>query len=379
MAAAGDRRVKTLRLGVAAAVVDGAIVPGDVSIADERIAEVGLRPAGGGTAVPGLIDLQVNGFGGVDFLTDADDEAWRQAAERLRAAGVTAFQPTLITAPPAAVREALERAARLQQAAGAGARILGVHLEGPFLAPKRLGTHPAEHRREPDLRLLRDYLGRGPVTMLTLAPELDGAWALVDELADRGVVVSLGHSVASAAVADAAFDRGARAVTHVLNAMSPIAAREPGLAGAALARDDVTVLSIVDGVHLAEDTVRLVWRAAAGRLAVTSDAIAAAAMGDGAYALGTVRVEVRDGRATSAGGAIAGGVGTVADALRRLVELGAPLEQAVAAATGIPARLLGRDDVGTLRPGARADIAVLDGELLVERVLLAGADREAVA
>jgi len=379
VAAAGDRRVKTLRLGVAAAVVDGAIVPGDVSIADERIAEVGLRPAGGGTAVPGLIDLQVNGFGGVDFLTDADDEAWRQAAERLRAAGVTAFQPTLITAPPAAVREALERAARLQQAAGAGARILGVHLEGPFLAPKRLGTHPAEHRREPDLRLLRDYLGRGPVTMLTLAPELDGAWALVDELADRGVVVSLGHSVASAAVADAAFDRGARAVTHVLNAMSPIAAREPGLAGAALARDDVTVLSIVDGVHLAEDTVRLVWRAAAGRLAVTSDAIAAAAMGDGAYALGTVRVEVRDGRATSAGGAIAGGVGTVADALRRLVELGAPLEQAVAAATGIPARLLGRDDVGTLRPGARADIAVLDGELLVERVLLAGADREAVA
>jgi N-acetylglucosamine-6-phosphate deacetylase len=364
--------VSARRLGVAAAVVDGVQLAGDVAVADGRILEVGLAPAGRGTAVAGFVDLQVNGFGGVDFLTDADDDAWRLAAGRLVAAGVTAFQPTLITAPEPAVADALRRAARLRGAGATGAEILGVHLEGPFISGERLGAHPGEHRRNPALALLRRQLEAGPVTMMTLAPELEGAGELIEELVRRGVVPSLGHTAASSAAARAAFERGARAVTHVFNAMTPVAGREPGVAGIALARDDVTVMCIVDGVHLADETVQLIARAARGRMALTSDAIAAAGKGDGDFALGTVTVRVRDGRATGPIGELAGGTGSVADAVRRLVELGSPLEDAVAAGTSVPARLLGRDDVGSLRPGARADVVVLDDELRVERVLLGG-------
>lgn len=360
------------RLGVAAAIVDGEIVAGDIAIADGRIAEVGLAGGGRGTAIPGLIDLQVNGFGGVDFLTDDDDDAWRLASERLLATGVTAYQPTLITAPVDAVLEGLARARRLQRNESAGARVLGVHLEGPFLSPDRLGTHPPEHRREPDHALLEQLMAAGPVSMVTLAPELDGAERLITALVERRIVVSLGHGAPSTRTAHTAFDRGARAITHVFNAMPPIAGREPGLAGAALARDDVNVLCIVDGVHLADETVRLVLACAGDRLVLTSDAIAAAGMDDGTYALGTVTVEVNDGRATRADGTLAGSVGTVADAIRRTVRLGATLQQAVAAATTGPARLLGRTDAGALRPGLPADVVVFDDDVRVARVLAAG-------
>jgi N-acetylglucosamine-6-phosphate deacetylase len=364
----------TRRLGVAAAIVDGERVDGDMAIADGRIAEVGLAsPAGSGVAVPGLIDLQVNGFGGIDFLTEDDDDAWRLAGERLLAAGVTAYQPTLITSPEAAVRAGLQRAARLRdQDTSTGARILGVHLEGPFLSPQKLGTHPAEHRRDPDMALQHRYLADGPVTMVTLAPELDGAMGLIDALVARGVVVSLGHTVAPAELARGAFERGARAVTHVFNAMAPVGGRDPGVAGTALARPDVTVMCIIDGVHLAEEVERLVLTAAGGRVVLTSDAMAAAGMGDGSFRLGTVGVDVRAGRATSADGTLAGGARTIADALRRTVELGVPLARAVAAATAVPARLLGRPDLGVIRPGAAADVVVLDDDLRATQVLKDG-------
>ncbi len=214
------------------------------------------------------------------------------------------------------------------------------------------------------------------MTTMTLAPELDGALELVDDLVATGVVASVGHSDATAAVAHAAFDRGASAATHVFNAMAPIAAREPGIAGAALARPDVTAMCIVDGVHLADETVSLLL-AAGDPLALTSDAIAAAGVGDGDFRLGPVAVEVRDGRALNADGGLAGGVGDVCDAVRRLVALGASLPRAVAAATAIPARLVGRDDLGSLRPGVRADIVVLDEDLAVERVVFDGKGVEA--
>jgi N-acetylglucosamine-6-phosphate deacetylase len=236
-----------------------------------------------------------------------------------------------------------------------------VHLEGPFLSPQRLGAHPAAHRRDPDVALLRELLGAGPVAMVTLAPELPGALDLIDELVSRGVVVSLGHSAATAEAAAAGFARGARSVTHVFNAMGGVTAREPGLAGAALADPGVAIMCIADGVHLADATLRLVAAAARGRLVLTTDAVAPA--GD---------VLVRDGRATLPDGTLAGGLGTPAEAVRRLVGLGVALPDAVDAASGAPARLLGRHDLGTLRPGARADVVVLDDDLAVRRVLVAG-------
>jgi N-acetylglucosamine-6-phosphate deacetylase len=360
------------RLGVAAAVVDGALVEGDVAVAAGAVVGAGLPGRGSGTAIPGLVDLQVNGFAGVDLLGAQDDDAWRRVARRLLRVGVTAWQPTLITAPSNVVLDALARASRLQRDGGGSARVLGAHLEGPFLAPARLGAHPAEHRRDPDPALLQAMLGAGPVSMVTLAPERAGAMSLIGTLARRGVVVSLGHTDATAAEATAAFARGATAVTHVFNAMGGIAAREPGVAGAALADPRVTVQCIADGVHVADDTLRVVLAAAAGRVALVSDSIAAAIASGGHHRLGEVAVHVRGGRATRADGTLAGGVGTVLDGIRRLAGLDVPLAEAVGAGTTVPARLLGRRDVGSLRAGAPADIVVLAGDLSIRRVLLAG-------
>jgi N-acetylglucosamine-6-phosphate deacetylase len=356
-----------MRLGVEAAIVDGALLAGDVDVADGAIAGVALAGPGRGIAVPGLVDLQVNGFGGVDFAA-ADAEGYRRAGEALLASGVTAFQPTLITAPEADLVAALGEVPPTP----IGPRLLGVHLEGPFLSPRRLGAHPAEARRDPDPALLTRLLDAGPVGYMTLAPELPGALELIDLLHARGIVVSCGHTDATAAEAGVAFDRGVGTITHVFNAMRPLSHRDPGIVGAALTREEVIVQAILDGHHLAEETARVVWRAAAGRVALVSDAIAATGLGNGRSRLGDVTVVVDDGVVRREDGVLAGSVLTMLQAVRNLHALDVPLVDAVAAATSVPARVLGRDDVGTLRPGGAADLVVLDDRLELRTVLVAG-------
>jgi N-acetylglucosamine-6-phosphate deacetylase len=361
-----------MRLGVEAALLEGALVPGDLAIANGSLAEVGLSGRNGrGIAVPGFVDLQVNGFGGVDFAA-ADTEGYRKAGEALLATGVTAFQPSFITAPESDLVEAL----RNVPSEPIGPRIIGAHLEGPFLSPQRLGTHPASARRDPDRALLERLLEAGPVTQVTLAPELDGAIELIDVIHEQGVVVSLGHSDATAAEADRAFDRGVRTVTHLFNAMRPFSHREPGLAGAALARDDVVVQVILDGKHLADATVQMIWKAAAGRVALVTDAVSATGVGDGQYRLGAVDLEVSDGVVRRASdGVLAGSVSTMLDGIRQLHDLGAPLADAVAAATAVPGRIASRPTA--LRPGGDADVVVLDDHLEIRAVFVGG--REVVA
>jgi len=359
-----------MRLGVGAALVDGTLVPGDVEVADGQIAAVGLESANGnGVASPGFVDLQVNGFAGVDFFS-ADAEGYRRAGKALLECGVTSYQPTFITSPEEELVAAL---AEVPQN-GVAPHVLGAHLEGPFISPERLGTHPAESRRDPDRALLERLLAAGPVSHVTLAPELPGAFELVDLLHERGVTVSGGHSDATAAEAREAFARGVKTVTHIFNAMRPFAAREPGLAGAALVTSDVVVQVILDGVHLADDTARLVWQAAAGRVAVVTDAIAAAHAGDGSYTLAGVDFEVEDGVARNADRALAGSTVCMIDAVRNLVALGASVESALAAATVQPARIAGRPELGTLAPGTTADVLVLDDSLDLRRVLVRGED-----
>ena len=359
-----------MRLGVSAAVVDGVLLRGDVELADGLIAAVGVENGNGsGIAIPGLVDLQVNGFGGVDFAA-ADGTAYRRAGEALLECGVTAFQPTLITAPEDELAAALAEIPR----DAIGPRVIGAHLEGPFLSPLRLGAHPVTARRDPDPALLGRLLAAGPVSEMTLAPELEGALELIDVLNARGVVVSCGHSDANAEQANRAFDRGAATVTHLFNAMRPLGHRDPGIAGAALARDDVIVQVILDGHHIAEETARVVWRAAAGRVALVSDAIAAAGVGDGSYRLGTVDVEVREGIARRGDGVLAGSSLTLIEAVRRLHGLGVPLAEAVGAATIVPARVARRPDLGALRPGAPADVVVLDDALEIRTVFVGGED-----
>jgi N-acetylglucosamine-6-phosphate deacetylase len=363
-----------MRLGVDAALVEGSLVRGDVEVGDGRVKGVGLASTNGrGVAVPGFVDLQVNGFAGVDLL-DADADGYRRVGEALVETGVTAFLPTFITAP----EDRLLAALREVPTESDGPRILGAHLEGPFLSPLRLGIHAAEARRDPDLELLARFLETGPVRLVTLAPELVGADALVDRLLRSEIAVSCGHSDATAEEAGAAFDAGVRSVTHLFNAMRPFRHRDPGIAGAALARDDVVVQIILDGVHLADETARVVWKAAAGRVALVTDAIAGAGLGDGSYRVGGRDIEIRDGVARGTGDVLAGSTLTMLEAVRNLHALGAPFEAAIEAATEVPARVLRLPAVGRLAVGLPADIVVLNDELELERVLVGGTDRVAL-
>src|SRR5918992_263213 len=217
-----------MRLGVGAALVGGELVEGDVTIGDGEVAEVGVRPAGpGGTAVPGFVDLHINGVAGIDFLT-TDVEGYRRAATALASTGVVAFQPTFVSSRVDAYTDPLAVAAEV--------------------------AHDPVHLRTPDSALAARLVNAGPVRTITLAPELPGGLDLAERLAGAGLVVSCGHSDADAPPAHAAFDRGARAITHIHNAHRRWKPRDPGLGGVALVRPDVTVQAIVDGVHLAAES-----------------------------------------------------------------------------------------------------------------------------
>ena len=292
-------------------------------------------------------------FAGVDFAT-ADRDGYRRATEALLACGVTEYRPSFITAAED------ELVAALREVPPG----LGAHLEGPFIAPGRLGMHPADARRDPDVPLLERLLAAGPVAHVTLAPELPGALELVDLLVARGITVACGHTDATAEEADAAFDRGARHVTHLYNAMRPFTHRDPGIAGAALTRDDVVVELILDGHHLSDEAVRIALRAAPNRIALVTDALAAAAMGDGDWRMGPQPVFVRDGVARLENGVLAGSVLTMPNAIRELVRIGATVEQALFAASR-----------RSLAPGSAADVVVLDDALEVRQVYLGGVRR----
>jgi N-acetylglucosamine-6-phosphate deacetylase len=360
-----------VRLGVGAAVVDGRLVPGDIEIAGGRVAGVGLASSNGrGIAAPGFVDLQVNGFNGVDFLM-ADSDGYRRAGEALLETGVTSYLPTFITAP----EEELVAALRGLPTDSDGPRILGAHLEGPFLSALRLGVHPASFRRNPDLDLLERLLDAGPVVLVTLAPELPGASEIIERLLRREIAVSCGHSDASAEQAEAAFEMGVRSVTHLFNAMRPFHHRDPGIVGASLARDDIVVQLIVDGTHVDPVAAAMVWRAAQGRLALVTDSMAGAGLGDGDYRLGGIPVEVRSGVAHGPGGALGGSTLTMIDAIRNLHDLGIPFEDAIGAATEVPARVLRLPTAGRIGVGLPADIVVLTEELEIERVLVEGRAR----
>ena len=306
----------------------------------------------------------------VDLLK-ADADGYRRAGEALLETGVTAYLPTFITAPESQLLAAL----REVPAEASGPRILGIHLEGPFLSPLRLGIHPTGARRDPDEELLESLLDAGPVRLMTIAPELPGADGLIESLLRREIVVACGHSDATADEANAAFDAGVRTVTHLFNAMRPFGHRDPGIAGTALARDDVFVQIILDGVHLAPETATIVWRAAAGRVGLVTDAMAGAGLTDGSYPLGDLEIEIRDGVARGSSGALAGSTLTMIQAVRNLHALGASFEQAILAATDVPALILRDPTVGRLAIGRSADVVVLSDELEIERVLVAGRER----
>lgn len=358
-----------MRLGVKAALVDGRLVDGDVSIEDGRIDAVGLAPAGkAGVAVPGFIDVQINGFDGVDFTTAGPGD-YAHVAQQLAETGVTAFQPTLISLPPSDSLKALQR---LRGVATSHARILGMHVEGPFLSPVRCGAHDPDNLIDPDLILTQRLVQAGPFTQATIAPELPGALALIEWLVGAGVTVALGHTDADAATAHAAFDLGARSVTHIFGAQRPWKHRDPGISGAALVRNDVFLTAIVDGIHLAPEATMLAADAAGERFVLITDAIAAAGRPDGEYVLGDRRVILERGACRLENGVLAGSALTMDQAVRNMIELGYSPERSIAAATSAPAALMRRTDLGSLEPGHAADACVLDGGFQVVRTMVGG-------
>jgi len=244
-----------------------------------------------------MIDLQVNGYAGIDFLT-ADAEEWSVAARAMAQDGVGAYVANLITSPYDVLSRAIRVAGKVASIdARNAASCLGAHLEGPFLSLAKRGTHPQSHLRLPDHSFVRSLLSYGPVLGMTLAPELPGALDLIAWLRSRNVLVSLGHSDATAEQAHAGFDAGAQTVTHLFNGMSQPTSRAPGLAGVALTRSDVAVQIICDEVHLAPEMVALGVAAASTRFVLVTDALSAAGAPDGNYRLGDLEITLADGTA----------------------------------------------------------------------------------
>jgi N-acetylglucosamine-6-phosphate deacetylase len=358
-------------LASAALCPPGPAAPGWVAIDDGVIVETGSGPgpagaldAGSALLAPGLIDLQVNGVDDDDFAA-ADPGGWRRAARAQLEHGVTAFCPTLVTAPLETYDDALRRvaAARADIADRPLPSIPGVHLEGPFLggAP---GAHPVELVRPVDLEWLRDLIAAFPglVSIVTLAPEADPGLAATGFLCDQNVTVALGHSTATYDETRAAADAGARVVTHLFNAMGPLHHREPGLAGAALDDGRLTPTLIADLVHVHPAALRLVI-ARKHNVALVTDRVA------------TTGLHVTDdGAARLSDGTIAGATLAMDDAVRNVVGLGVPVERAVEMASTIPAGVLGRADRGRLAPGSRADIVAFDPRSLAVRAVWLGGE-----
>lgn len=366
--------------------VGGALVPGRLRLAGERIAEVALEPQARDAqrlplVAPGAIDLHVHGFGG------ADESDLAGMARALARAGTTSFLPTLFPDDPQRLGSAAERvwrrAAELDPRAG-HARVLGLHLEGPFVSPLAAGALPRDLLATPSVAQLRALLGpatgdgRG-VRAVTLAPELPGAAHLVRELARAGVVASFGHSRATAAEARACAGGGRVGATHLYNAMSGVHHREPGLAAFALAGGAAHAELIGDLAHVGEEAVRVAARALGPEaLCLVSDALPGAGTGCDAFGWRGREHRVRDGAAWlegPGGEALAGSATGQLEAVRRLVARGVlGAAEALAMATLAPARALGLEgEVGSLVPGARADLLVLGDDLRLLAVWLAGA------
>ena len=363
-------------------VTPGGVVVGDMVIRDGRIASMEParrdRPAAVDArehwVLPGFIDIHVHGGGGAQCNTSEPDEI--RAVARFHAQhGTTALLATTVAAGPDELLAALGAIGRAADASD-GARVLGAHLEGPWLNPDRPGAMDAGAFTAPDVELLRRFAAAGPLRSMTLAPELPGALDVVGALRRAGALASLGHTDATYEQAAAAVAAGARAATHAFNAMRPLHHREPGMVGAALALDDLTCEVICDGVHVHPAAVRLLHRAkGATRAVLITDAIAAAGKADGEYRLGSRPVTVRDGRATLPGtDTLAGSVLTMDRAVRTAVQrCGVPLEDAARMAATTPAELLGLDDrIGVLAPGRDADVAILDGDLELAGVVVRG-------
>ncbi len=367
---------------------DRRITNGAVLVDDGRIRRVGSTAdllaggvpadaarvdAGGDYLVPGFIDLQFNGGFGHDFTVDPSS-IWEVAAG-LGRYGVTAFLPTVITSPLATVEAARRVVAAGRPSGFVGATPLGLHVEGPFLNPRKKGAHNPAHIQAATLAAVEGWSPERGVSLVTIAPEMPGALEVIAALTARGVLVSAGHTMATHDEARAGFDAGIRYGTHLFNAMPALHHRDPGLPGALLTDRRVTVGLIPDGVHSHPAIVALVWQVVGPtRLSVVTDAMAALGMPPGQHRLGDFDVHVDATSARLADGTLAGSILSLDQALRNVIRfIGCRLEDALQTMTTTAARVLGLGhERGQIEAGHVADLVLLSGDLQVRQTFVGG-------
>jgi N-acetylglucosamine-6-phosphate deacetylase len=364
-----------------------------VFLAEGRVTQVSSRDAlevptgakvldlGDSILVPGFIDMHIHGGAGHDVMEPGGD-ALPAVEQLLHKHGVTTYFPTTVTAPVDLTLSALERLAdAIEQAErnsdpAGRARPVGIHLEGPFISHKRPGVHPLKDLLPPTLEMFDRFwqAARGHVKVMTIAPELDGAKEVIAEATRRGVCVSIGHSDADTKAAQSGIAAGARHATHTFNAMRPLDHREPGILGEVLTDGRVSAEIIVDGVHVDPMVVELFLRAKGPEASVlVTDATAATGMPDGKYRLGSLEVDVADGKCMS-NGRLAGSVLTLDKAVRNVMKFANwDLQRAVRLATLNAARATGlAARAGTITPGAAADIVALSSNGEVRQTIVCG-------
>jgi N-acetylglucosamine-6-phosphate deacetylase len=348
-----------------------------VAIEDGRIASIATRASAeipaqaqvldypGATLAPAFLDVHIHGAAGHDAM-EATPAALSAIGRFLASRGTGSFLAATVTAPLDATLRALSGLANLaaRPPAKDEARLLGIHLEGPFLSHAKRGVQPPEHLLQPDIALFDRFFEatEGHIRLMTLAPELPGAVELTAHATARGVRVSLGHSDATAAQTRAAIAAGAVSATHTFNAMRPLDHREPGILGVALTTDSLYAELICDGIHTAPEMVKLWWRAKGPRRAIlVTDAMSATGMPEGEYQLGGFAVHVANGRAT-ANGVLAGSVLTLNRALANFIAFtGAPLHEALPLLTANPAAMTGLgDQAGFLAVGEPANLVAVN-------------------
>jgi N-acetylglucosamine-6-phosphate deacetylase len=373
--------MRTLLLKNARVVLPDREVDADVLVEDGRIAAIGDGLDGaeeidlaGTTLLPGFIDVHIHGAAGIDVM-DATADRLREVSVYLASQGVTSWVPTFV--PASDEHYANSIAAISASMDGPGARVLGVHYEGPFVNTAQCGALHTEYFKTYSAPADLDSLPLPStgVRMITIAPEIAGGVELVRELKRRGWTISIGHTRASLQLLDDACEAGARHMTHFMNAMAPLHHRSPGPIAWGLSRDDVTVDLIADGIHLDPFMLRLLLKLkGAHGISLISDAIAAAGKGDGDYKIWGETINVQNGRTANAAGSIAGSVISMLDAVRLLHSLGVSYVDLARMASTNPARLLGIDsECGTIEVGKSADLVALDqSDLRPRSVLIRG-------
>jgi N-acetylglucosamine-6-phosphate deacetylase len=356
---------------------DGSLIRGRVTFTD-RITAVESAPNGGNDYIlPGFVDLQVNGSHGIDVMNASPDEIATLSGHLARE-GATAWMPTAVTAPIEKIAQVHESIADAyenprQSSSSDSAAILGMHLEGPFISPLRLGAHPTLNL-EPRGDAFERVLAMRALRLITLAPELPGAIEAIRRLAAREVVVSIGHSNATLDEANAGIATGARMFTHLFNAMRPLNHRDPGVIAAALAPSPAFAAIIPDAVHVHPAMLRLAV-AARGKdgIILVTDKVALAQTSGVEKNVGRARAAICDGAARLADGTLAGSIISMLDGVRVMIErAGVSIGDAAVMAATNPAQLVGANDRGRVDVGARADLIVLSPALELKSVYIGG-------